>query len=336
AFIDRLNQAVAALPGVQSVGLTSNLPLRGIMFDPITIQGKPQSSASDMTFVEKEAITPGYFKTVGVELIRGRDFDDNDRADTENVCIINQTMARQLFNGEDPIGKEVKHGQPEDPFPWMKVVGIVGDVRHGGLDSQASPGMFMPYRQVIPLYVDALARKMSLSVRATAISGPLASSIRDAIWSLNGDMPIYDVKTMDNLISESAAEPRMRTTLLGAFAVLAIIMASVGLYGVMSQAVLRRQHELGIRLALGASSADVLRLVLAEGMALAAVGVVAGLLGAFALARLASSLLFGVSARDPMTYVMVSIFLLLVSLAASYLPARRATRVDPLSTLRSE
>lgn len=337
AFMDRLIQNTSAVPGVQSVGLTSNLPLGGLMSDPITIQGKPQTSAADMIFVGKEAVTPDYFKTIGAELIRGREFDDNDRADTENVTVINQTMARQLFNGEDPIGKEIKNGQPEDSFPWMKVVGIVEDVRHMGLASQAAPEMFIPYRQVVPLYVDALARKMSLSVRVSNISsGTLATSIRDAIWGLNGDTPIYDVKTMDSVISDSVAEPRMRTTLLGAFAVVAIIMAAVGLYGVMSQAVLRRQHELGIRLALGASPSDVLRLVLAEGMALAVLGLAVGLLGAFALARLASSLLFGVSARDPLTYVTVSIFLLFVSLAASYLPARRATRVDPLSTLRSE
>jgi putative ABC transport system permease protein len=336
AFLDRLVETVGGLPGVESAGLTSNLPVAGLMIDRITIDGEPESSEGDPLHVEKEVVTPGYFKTMGIELIRGREFDDNDRADTENVTVINQTMARLLFAGADPIGKRIKHGQTEDPFPWMKVVGIVGDVRHLGLDSEDHPELFMPYRQVATLYANVLARRMSLAIKTSGNASALAAPMRNKIWSLDGDMPISDIKTMNEIISQSAAEPRMRTALLGTFAVFAIVMAAVGLYGVMSQAVLQRRHELGIRMALGATSGNILGMVVREGMALAAVGLIAGVAGALALTRLASTLLFGVSARDPMTFVLVSLVLLMVSFVASYLPARHATRVDPLSTLRSE
>jgi putative ABC transport system permease protein len=336
AFLDGLLQKVSGAPGVESAGLTSSLPIAPLIIDKITIAGNPPRDQSDPIHVEKEIVTPGYFKAMGVELVRGREFDDNDRADTENVTVINQTMARLFFGGEEPIGRLIKHGQPEDPLPWMKVVGIVDDVRHLGLDSQDGPEMFLPYRQVPDVYANMLGRRMSLAIKTSANAALLRDPIRDIIWSMDPDMPVSDIKTMVEMVSQSAAEPRMRTALLGTFAIFAIIMAAVGLYGVMSQAVLQRRHELGIRIALGATSGNILGMVVREGMVLAVAGLAVGVAGALALTRLASTLLFGVGARDPITFALVSIILLAVSLVASYLPARQATRVDPLSTLRSE
>ena len=334
-FMDQVLNNMAALPGVTSSAFTSNLPLTGLLTDVISIEGRPAPSRSDILRAGKQAITPDFFKTVGVRLIKGRQLEDTDRENSEFVTVINEEMARQVFPTEDPIGKRLKHGHVDDPFPWIKVVGVVSIVRQLGPEGSSTPVMFLPYPQITGEYIDVLARDMSLMVKTSTDPDLNSSAIRGAIWSLDHDMPISDVRTMDSLIDDSIQQPRVRATLMGAFAAFALIIAAVGLYGVVSQSVLQRRHELGIRMALGAKPKDIRVMVLKGAMTLALIGVVLGAVGALVFTRLLSGLLFGVSTNDPATFVLVSAILLIVAAAASYIPAHRATRVDPLTALRA-
>jgi putative ABC transport system permease protein len=334
-FVDELVQNVASVPGVQSSAFATNLPLRGVLTDQISIEGRPAPAQSDIVLVGKEAVTPGFFKTLSVGLVRGREIDDNDRESSEPVTVINEEFATQMFPGEDPIGRRIKHGELNDPYQWMRVVGIVGNVRQLGLDNATTPMMYVPYRQVSGDYVDVLARNMHLVVKTSGNAEAAYAPIRDRIWSKDADMPISDVKSMSVLIGETIQQPRMRATLVTIFAGFALLIAAVGLYGVISQSVLQRTHELGIRIALGAGSGHIRRMVLKEGMILALLGIVVGTGGALMLTRVFTSLLFGVGAQDPATFVSVSGILLVVTALASYIPARRATRLDPLTALRT-
>jgi putative ABC transport system permease protein len=334
-FVDQTIQNVATLPGVQSSAFTSNLPLQGVLTDRISIEGRPAPAAADIILVGKEAVTPDFFRTLSGSLIRGRELSDKDIENNEFVTVINEEMVKQLFPDEDPIGKRIKHGELDYPFPWMTVVGVVGNVRQLGLEDQTTPVMYVPYRQVIGEYTDVLARNMYLVVKTSIKPDSLYPAIRDSIWSLDRDMPISDVKSMNGLIGETIQQPRMRALLVTIFAGFAVLIAAVGLYGVISQSVLQRTHELGIRMALGAGSSHIRLMVLKEGMTLALIGIVLGAGGALVLSRAVASLLFGVSAQDPGTFVTVSLILLVVATVASYLPARRATRIDPLAALRT-
>jgi putative ABC transport system permease protein len=334
-FVDQTIQDVATLPGVQSSAFTSNLPLQGVLTDRISIEGRPAPAAGDIILVGKEAVTPDFFRTLSGSLIRGRELSDKDIENNEFVTVINEEMVKQLFPDEDPIGKRIKHGELDYPFPWMTVVGVVGNVRQLGLENQTTPVMYVPYRQVIGEYTDVLARNMYLVVKTSIKPDSLYPAIRDSIWSLDRDMPISDVKSMNGLIGETIQQPRMRALLVTIFAGFAVLIAAVGLYGVISQSVLQRTHELGIRMALGAGSSHIRLMVLKEGMTLALIGIVLGAGGALVLSRAVASLLFGVSAQDPGTFVTVSLILLVVATVASYLPARRATRIDPLAALRT-
>jgi putative ABC transport system permease protein len=334
-FVDQVLQKVRATPGVKSAAFTSNLPLTGVLTDKISIEGRPAPAPSDVVLVGKEAVTPEFFRTLGVRLIEGREFEDSDKETGRLVTVINEEMAARIFPNQDPIGKRIKHGDLDDPYPWMEVVGVVSDIRQLTAEAGISPVMFIPYPQVTADYVGILARNISLVVKSATSSDSAYPSIRTAIWSLDHDMPVSNVMSMNGLISESIQEPRMRAGLVGTFAAFALIIAAVGLYGVISQSVMQRRHELGIRMALGAAQTRIRLMVLLEGMTLALIGIVIGTGGALTLTRLLKGLLFGVTPNDPAIFVLVSVALFAVAAAATYLPARRATRVDPLTALRT-
>lgn len=243
-------------------------------------------------------------------------------------------MARRYFGGKDPVGQRVQTGDANPKSDWYTIVGVIGDVKYEGLDAKEQPTMYVPYSDdgSCPWFVTS----MSLVVRTTANPTQIASAVRVAVSGLDSRVPVTDVVTMDQLLSKSVSGPRFRTVLLVTFAALALVLAAIGIYGVLAYSVTRRTHEIGVRVALGAQRGRVLWLVMGQGVKLALIGVGIGVVVSFALMRLMSSLLFDVSATDPLTYLAVSIFLFLVALAACYIPARRAMRVDPMVVLRYE
>ena len=290
------------------------------------IEGRPfpegKSPGADCRF-----ITPDYLKALGIPLVKGRSFSESDGPQSPHVLLINETMARRYFPNEDPIGKRLTLGI--NNFSGQ-IVGVVGDVKHVSLDAETNEEVYAAYSQA-PYWTD-----MTLVMRTSGDPMSLAGAVRNEVASADKQVPIARVRTMETIASESLGQPRFRTLLMGLFGITALLLASVGIYGVMSYAVTQRTHEIGIRMALGAQVRDVRRLVIRNGMTLALAGVAIGLLGAFALTRLMTSLLFGVAATDAVTFGMVSGGLVLVALLACYIPARRATKVDPLVALRYE
>jgi putative ABC transport system permease protein len=328
-FQARLLERLSALPGVTAAASTSVIPLSGAnSCDGMTIEGRPVSPA-EMPCVEVRDSSPDYFRAMGIPLVRGRQLTERDNKDAPPVVIVNEAFARSFFHGEDPIGHRINHSSPDKPAVWREIVGVVGDVRHFGLDAEARPEFYEPQLQ-------APALATSIVVRSDTDLTSLAAAVRREVLAMDKDLPVYHLKTMRELISESVAQPRFRTLLLAIFATVALLLSATGLYGVMNYWVTQRTREIGVRMALGAQARDVLRMVVGQGMALAALGVGVGLVAAFALTRIINSLLFGVSATDPWTFVAVPVVLCVVAFVASYIPARRATRVDPMIALRYE
>ena len=333
-FFDRLLEKLRATRGVHSVGAATTLPVTGtgsaIHFN---IEGRAPKSPHDYVIIGYRPVTAGYLETLGVPLIRGRFVTQSDTEKAPYVAVINQAAVRQYFPDVDPIGKRIQLGAlPDASVPWMEVVGIVGDLKQD-LAGDPKAEMYVPVRQG-----DSLLPVFALSVVMRTERDPLseASALRSAVRDINPNQPLVRVRTMEENISGSVSEPRFRATLLAIFAGAALVLAVVGLYGLMVYTVNQRIHEIGIRIALGADRGDVLRMVIAQGLKLAISGVLVGVLSSLALGRILSGFLYGVSPTDPMTIVGVAVLLTLVALLASYLPARRATRVDPIVALRYE
>jgi putative ABC transport system permease protein len=333
-FFDRLVERAKALPGVRSAAAASFLPVSGggsvIHFN---IKGRPPKTPHDFIAAGYRTITPNYLEALGVPLLEGRLFTAADTEKSQPVVVINATMAKTFFASENPLGKYMQLGAtPEQEVPWMQVVGVVGDVRPGlGIDPQAE--MYLPYRQadlVLPVF------QLSVVLRTASDPRLQASALRSALAEIDPNQPLVRVRTMEENMATTVAEPRFRTWLIGIFASLALILAAVGVYGVMSYTVTQRTNEIGVRVTLGAQSQDVFRIIVGEGLRFALLGVGIGLAAALALTRLLQSFLFGVSAHDPLTFVGVAILLTLVALAASFFPARKATFVDPIVALRYE
>jgi len=313
------------LPGVESAGFVTNLPLadpRGIGF---RIEGGPPNEFHN---ADNALVSEGYFQAMGIPLLRGRGFREQDTASTPLVAVINQTLARTYFSGTDPVGKRLLWG---DRAPFT-IVGVAGDVKFSALDADVAPMIYMSNFQVS----SGVSRHAVFVVRTAGDPASLASAASQTIWSVDKDLPVFGVITMNEVLAASVAQRRFSMSLLGGFAVLALLMAAIGLYGVLSYSVSQRMHEMGLRMALGANARDLMRLVVGQGMRVVLAGVVAGLLASFAATRLLSGMLFGVSPLDPFTFATVAVVLVAAALLASFVPARRATRVDPMVALRYE
>jgi len=322
-----LLERVRALPGVSSASLAATVspnPGGSLIEDNIQVEGR--SAKTDLMAVEYNRVGPDYFGAMEMPLTRGRDFTAQDRRGNPPIAVINETLARKLFPNEDPIGKRFRFG---DRDPFME---IVGAARDGKYRSMRETGLACLYQPFLMLY----RPEMNLLVRSQNDPGALAAAVRKELDGLDSRIPFFNVRTLEEQVRNATSQERAAALLTSLFGVLALLLATIGLYGVMSYAVSRRTHDIGIRMALGAQVGDVLRLILKNGMMLAFVGVVIGLAGALALTRLLRTLLFGVTPNDLLTFVLVTAGLLLVALVACYIPARRATKVDPLVALRCE
>ncbi|WP_224366443.1 ABC transporter permease [Hyalangium versicolor] len=329
AFFENVLEQISALPGVESAGSVSDLPMGGgsdvqLTFD---IEGRAPPAAGESQVLGFQVITPGYFQTMGIPLRQGRDITSTDREGSQGVAVLNEAAVRRFWPGQAPVGQRIRVGGEETP--WLTVVGVVADVRHGG-----------PTREVRPeAYVASLQRPnttMRFILRTEREPLALAPMVREVVSRLDADMPIAKVSTLEEVVAATMARQRFLTLLVSVFAGLALVLASVGLYGVISYIARQRTQEIGIRMALGARPRDVLRLVLVQGMSLALGGVGLGLVGAWAASRALGSLLFNVSATDPLTFGTLALLVTAVALVATWLPAWRAMRVDPLVALRSE
>jgi putative ABC transport system permease protein len=272
----------------------------------------------------------GYFATMGIPLVRGRDFNDQDTLDTTPVVVISEKTAKHYWPNEDPIGKRLKPGATTNTTPWRTVIGVVSDVRQNDFIAEPKMQMYFSYRQMKDLVANALV------VRTSVDPLSLGTSVRNAIWSVDKDQTVANIDSMEHIVAGAVARQRFSMLLLAIFAGLALALAAVGIYGVMSYSVAQQTREIGIRIALGAQRGDVLRMTVKEGLKLVSAGLLIGLISAFLLTRVMESLLFGISATDPGTFGIICIVLLLVAALASYIPALRATTVDPMVALRAQ
>ena len=329
-FYDQLIERVRNLPGVKSAGGIDPLPLSDSnVSNPVLVEGAPVVALADRPNVGVRVVTPGYFQTMSIPILKGRSFTEQDRDNTPNVIIVNEALASRFWPNGDAIGKRLGFEGDSDKQVWREIVGVAGNVRHKALEIEVMPETFFPYQQFPSNF-------MSLVVQTTSDPVNMVPAIRSQVLSVDKDQPVSDIMTMEQRLAKSVASSRFVMLLLGAFSVLALGLAAVGIYGVMAYLVTQRTQEIGVRMALGAQKRDVLKLVVAKGMALAIIGTVIGLVASLALTRLMTSLLFEVTPTDWLTFVIASTVLLTVALLACYIPARRATKVDPLIALRYE
>jgi putative ABC transport system permease protein len=324
-------EAINALPGVKAA-MVSELPLSGDSLNhDFVIDGRPPLAPGDEPSLETRSVMGDYFRTMGIPLRTGRDFGPQDFTDNApRVGIANDMLVRQYFPNEDPLGKRIRWARDPEVH-WMTIVGVVGDVKHFGLDLPEQPALYSPYTQINPW-----KRWMAFVARTQSSPESMATAVKQQIWKIDPQLPVSKVKSMDDVAAASFAERRFNMLLLTLFAALALVLAAVGIYGVISYAVTQRTQEIGIRMALGADRADVLKLIIRNGLVLTLLGIAIGVGGAFGLTRLMSTLLFGVTPTDKSTFIAVSAMLIFVALLACYIPARRATKVDPLIALRYE
>jgi putative ABC transport system permease protein len=330
AFYARLLEQVRSLPGVQAAATTT-----GILQPLVTasnvygIEGKPDPPPEQRIEYPVEVVSPGLFETLQIEIVRGRAFDERDHADAPGVLVVNETLARRSWPGEDPIGKRMREGRSDSDSPWLTVVGVIRDVHRAHVTRAIRPEVYHSALQQ-PL------RTQTLVIRAAGDPTAVVPAVRRTVQALDAQLPLFQVGTLEGELRESLRQPRFQATLLGAFAAIALLLSAIGIYGVTSHAVSQRTHEVGVRMALGARGGDVLAMMLAQHLQPAVAGIAIGIAGAFVLSRSLRSLLYGVTPGDPLTFAAIAGALVLVALAACWIPARRATRVDPLVALRNE
>jgi len=330
AFFQEVVAAVRELPGVESAAMVRPMPLAADTFSgenfTFSIAGKPEMPEGEERRAAMRFVSPDYFRTMGIPLLAGRDFTARDDRESPIVFIINRTAAERYWPGEDPVGQAIGAGDGS-----AEIVGVVGDIHQMSLSQNPAPAAYAVFTQISRV-------GMTLVVRTTGDRDPLSAigTVRTAIWDIDPDQPITRIATMEQIVDGSLSQPRFSMTLLSVFAGLALVLAAMGIYGVISYTVSRRTHEIGLRLALGADVGDVLKMVLYEGMTPAATGIVFGLAGALAVSRLMEGLLFGIAAFDPATFVLVTALMILVALAAAAIPALRAAKVQPTVSLRYE
>jgi putative ABC transport system permease protein len=336
AFFDRVLSKVRALPGVVSAGLIDDLPLNGGSHQPVAIEGRPVQAMSDQPEVDTRTITPGYLSAMRIPVRRGRDLSGADGPERPAVVLISETMAKRFWPNEDPIGRHLT--MTFYPDKVREIVGIVGDVKQDGMDTAASSAtVYLPAAQLSGSSLGEWhSSPMQLAVRTQSQPSNLVSAVTAMIHSIDSDQPVTDVITMDDLVDTSLSQRRFSMLLLAAFALLALLLAAVGIYSVLAFAVRRRVREIGIRVALGAEVKDILRLIVTEGMKPALIGLLLGVGGAFALGRVIASFIYGISAYDPLTFAAVAALLAAVALLASIIPAYRAARIEPTRALREE
>jgi predicted permease len=328
SFYQRIVDRIKALPGVEAAGVTYSLPMSTVAFawGPITIEGYIARAAHDQIISNIRIVSPDYFRTMQIPLLEGRYFTEQDKRDAPETVIVDEALAQRFWPNESPVGKRLQNG---NSGPWRKVVGVIRGAKQYSSEKEPPITVFYPHEQYP-------ARSMYLVARTTPDPLDLKSGIIREIQAVDPEMPVYDVSTMDQRLSDSLARRRFSMLLFGVFAFVALVLASVGIFGVMSYSVTQRTHELGVRIALGAQSRQILSLIVGHGMALAAIGMALGLIVSFALTRLMKGFLFGISETDPLTFITIPSLLLTVALLACWVPARRATKVDPMVALRCD
>ncbi len=329
AFYEKIIERIKTLPGVQSVGAINTLPLGKGAVNGYVIEGRPLLTPDKMPGANRRNISSDYFRAMNIPLLKGRTLTERDNADAPGVVIINESLARRDFAGENPVGKRLGFGWRNGQPVWLEIVGVVGDVRSIELNTEPTAEAYTPYLQnAVP--------EMSFVIRTAGDPTNLAPAVRHEVRLIDQNQPVSNVKTMERVVFEAVMQPRFNTLLLGIFAAVALLLAAAGIYGVMAYSVTMRTHEIGVRMALGARPWDVLKLVMGQGARLTLAGLLVGLLGAFAATRVLASVLFGISPTDPLVFIGVGLLLTGVALAATYIPARRAMKLNPLIALRYE
>jgi putative ABC transport system permease protein len=332
AFHERVLQRLSSAPGVQSASLVTHVPYSnggGLPTYDFSVEGRPPAQRGDPMEAVVETISPNYFHLMNIALRDGRLLTDADGAQTTPVAVISESLARRYFPGENALGKHIKVGKPDSERPWMTVVGIVNDIHYMWIVKDDFPTIYGPFRQAPPNYTTIVMRSLGDPLQ-------LISETREEIAAVDPDLPLYNIKPMDKVITESITGIAYVAAMMGALGIIALVLASVGVFGVMSYSVSERAHEIGVRLSLGAQTSDILRMVLRNGMTMTALGLAIGLPIAFALARALGALLFGVETADPFSFIGLPLVLAAVAALACYLPARRAARLDPLKALHYE
>jgi putative ABC transport system permease protein len=322
---------VSSLPGVEAA-LVSELPLSGEFLNhDFAVEGRPPLAPGDEPSVETRSVEGDYFQVMQIPLVAGRHLTEQDNEKSQLVGVVNEALVRQYFPNENPIGARVRWARDTE-VSWITIVGVAGDVKHFGLNDSERPALYTPYSQS----GRAWKRWMNLAIRSPQESAALTRTVKSRLWKIDSQIPATKVRSMAEVISTSVATERFNMLLLGIFAGLALVLAGIGIYGVVAYSVTQRTHEIGIRIALGAQSKDVLRLVISQGMSLVVIGLVIGLATAFGLTRLMRTLLFNISPGDPATFALVAAVLTVIALLACFIPARRATKVDPMISLHYE
>jgi putative ABC transport system permease protein len=330
-FRERVLEELNSLPGTRAA-MVSELPLGGeSLMHNFVIEGRPALAPGDEPELYARNVGGDYFNTMRIPLREGRAFNAQDTADSPPVGVVNEAFAREYFPGQSPVGARIRWARQSGPPQWVTIVGVAGDVKHFGLDKPEAAAIYMPFTQAA-----SWERWMFLVVRSDADPAALAGAVKARVWSADSQIPVTKVLTMEEVAAASVAGRRFQMALLGLFAAVALALACVGLYGVIAYSVARRTREIGVRMALGARAGDILGLVVRQGLVLASAGLAAGVAGALALTRLLAGLVYGVSTTDPATYAALSLLLLLVALLACLIPARRATKVNPMTALRYE